>query len=138
VFSSAVLIVIAQLLDNAIKLDSPGPVFYSSERIGKTGRAFRSVKLRTMLRDAEMRRAEIMYLNQRDGVLFKVTNDPRITRFGRLLRKYSLDELHQFFNVPRGEMCFVCRSRPPLADEVREYEPGHLRRLDVAPGITGM
>jgi lipopolysaccharide/colanic/teichoic acid biosynthesis glycosyltransferase len=90
-----------------------------------------------MVPDAEMQRDEIMHLNERDGVLFKVTNDPRITRFGRFLRKYSLDELPQFFNVLRGEMSVV-GPRPPLADEVREYEFGHLRRLDVAPGITGL
>jgi exopolysaccharide biosynthesis polyprenyl glycosylphosphotransferase len=140
VFSSAALIVVSPLLlaiAIAVKLDSPGPVFYSSGRIGKRGRTFRCIKFRSMVPDAEMQRDEIMHLNERDGVLFKVTNDPRITRFGRFLRKYSLDELPQFFNVLRGEMSVV-GPRPPLADEVREYEPGHLRRLDVAPGITGL
>jgi lipopolysaccharide/colanic/teichoic acid biosynthesis glycosyltransferase len=72
-----------------------------------------------------------------DGVMFKFTNDPRITRFDRLLRKYSLDELPQFFNVLCGEMSVVS-SRPPLADEVKEYDPSHLRRLDVTPGVTGL
>jgi len=90
-----------------------------------------------MVRDAERRRAEIMHMNERDGVLFKITNDPRITKLGRFLRKYSLDELPQFFNVLHGDMSIV-GPRPPLASEVREYNLGHLRRLDVTPGITGL
>ncbi len=90
-----------------------------------------------MVRDAEKRRAELMHMNERDDVLFKVSNDPRITRLGRFLRKYSLDELPQFFNVLRGEMSIV-GPRPPLAGEVRKYDLNHLRRLDVTPGITGL
>ena len=121
----------------AIKLDSPGPVFYASERIGKKGVVFRCFKFRTMVRDADKRRAEIMHMNERDDVLFKVSNDPRITRVGRFLRKYSLDELPQFINVIRGEMSIV-GPRPPLAGEVRNYDLKHLRRLDVIPGITGL
>jgi exopolysaccharide biosynthesis polyprenyl glycosylphosphotransferase len=121
----------------AIKFESRGPVFYASERIGKKGRVFRCYKFRTMVRDAEDRRAEIMHMNERDGVLFKITNDPRITRFGRLLRKYSLDELPQFINVLRGDMSVV-GPRPPIASEVMEYKLNHLRRLDVTPGITGL
>lgn len=140
VFSSLVLLVISPLLIAlaiAIKLDSRGPIFYSSERIGKKGRVFRCTKFRTMVRDAEKKRAEIMHMNERDGVLFKISNDPRITRVGRFLRKYSLDELPQFFNVLRGDMSVV-GPRPPIASEVREYKLSHLRRLDVTPGITGL
>jgi exopolysaccharide biosynthesis polyprenyl glycosylphosphotransferase len=121
----------------AVKLDSCGPVFYLSERIGKRGRIFRCMKFRTMVHDAETRRAEVIHMNERDGVLFKITNDPRITRAGRVLRKYSLDELPQFFNVLRGDMSIV-GPRPPLASEVQEYKLSHLRRLDVTPGITGL
>jgi exopolysaccharide biosynthesis polyprenyl glycosylphosphotransferase len=121
----------------AVKLDSHGPVFYFSERIGKKGRVFRCTKFRTMVRDAEKRREEMMHMNERDSVLFKISNDPRITKLGRLLRKYSLDELPQFFNVLRGEMSIV-GPRPPIASEVREYKLNHLRRLDVMPGITGL
>ena len=121
----------------AIKLESQGPVFYASERIGKKGRVFRCYKFRTMVRDAEKRRAEFMHMNERDGVLFKITNDPRITRLGRILRKYSLDELPQFINVLRGDMSVV-GPRPPIASEVMEYKLSHLRRLDVTPGITGL
>jgi lipopolysaccharide/colanic/teichoic acid biosynthesis glycosyltransferase len=121
----------------AVKLDSHGPILYFSERIGKKGRVFRCTKFRTMVRDAEIRRADVMHMNERDGVLFKISNDPRITGVGRFLRKYSLDELPQFWNVLRGDMSIV-GPRPPLASEVREYKLSHLRRLDVTPGITGL
>jgi exopolysaccharide biosynthesis polyprenyl glycosylphosphotransferase len=121
----------------AVKLDSHGPVFYLSDRIGKKGRVFRCMKFRTMVRDAEKRRADVMHMNERDGVLFKITNDPRITKLGRTLRKYSLDELPQLFNVFCGDMSIV-GPRPPIASEVREYKLNHLRRLDVTPGITGL
>jgi exopolysaccharide biosynthesis polyprenyl glycosylphosphotransferase len=140
VFSAAALVLLSPLLAaiaSAIKLDSPGPVFYSSERIGKKGRVFRCTKFRTMVADAERRRAEIMHMNERDGVLFKITKDPRVTRLGRWLRPYSLDELPQFWNVLKGEMSVV-GPRPPLASEVKEYKLSHLRRLDVTPGITGL
>jgi exopolysaccharide biosynthesis polyprenyl glycosylphosphotransferase len=139
-FSIAVLAVLLPLLlivAIAVKLDSPGPVFYSSERIGKKGRVFHCTKFRTMVRDAEKRRADVMHMNERDDVLFKISNDPRITPLGRFLRKYSLDELPQFFNVLRGDMSVV-GPRPPLASEVKEYKLSHLRRLDVTPGITGL
>jgi exopolysaccharide biosynthesis polyprenyl glycosylphosphotransferase len=138
--SSLILIVLAPVLlatAVAIKLESPGPVFYTSERIGKKGRVFRCMKFRTMVRDAESRRADMMHMNERDGILFKISNDPRITRLGRWLRKYSLDELPQFLNVLRGDMSVV-GPRPPLASEVLEYKLSHLRRLDVTPGITGL
>jgi exopolysaccharide biosynthesis polyprenyl glycosylphosphotransferase len=138
--SSLALLVLSPVLlaiGIAVKLDSRGPVFYSSERIGKKGRVFRCTKFRTMVRDAEKRRSEVMHMNERDGVLFKISNDPRITNLGRFLRKYSLDELPQFFNVLRGDMSVV-GPRPPIASEVREYKLNHLRRLDVMPGITGL
>jgi exopolysaccharide biosynthesis polyprenyl glycosylphosphotransferase len=140
VFSTLVLIVLSPVLlavAIAVKLDSRGPVFYSSERIGKKGRVFLCTKFRTMIRDAERRRADVLHMNERDGVLFKISNDPRITKLGSFLRKYSLDELPQFFNVLRGDMSVV-GPRPPLASEVREYKLSHLRRLDVTPGITGL
>jgi exopolysaccharide biosynthesis polyprenyl glycosylphosphotransferase len=134
------LVILAPLLvliAAAVKLDSHGPVLYLSERIGKKGRVFRCIKFRTMVQDAEQRRADLEHMNERDGVLFKISNDPRITRLGRFLRKYSLDELPQFINVLRGDMSIV-GPRPPLASEVREYKLSHLRRLDVMPGITGL
>ena len=140
VLATLFLIVISPVLlaiALAVRLDSHGPVFYFSERLGKKGRVFRCIKFRTMVRDAEKRRADVMHMNERDGVLFKIANDPRITKLGRFLRKYSLDELPQFFNVLRGDMSIV-GPRPPIASEVKEYELNHLRRLDVTPGITGL
>jgi exopolysaccharide biosynthesis polyprenyl glycosylphosphotransferase len=140
VFSALALVLLSPLLlaiAIAIRFDSPGPVFYASERIGKKGVVFHCVKFRTMVRDADKRRAEVMHMNERDDVLFKISNDPRVTRLGRFLRKYSIDELPQFFNVLRGEMSIV-GPRPPLAGEVRKYDLDHLRRLDVTPGITGL
>ncbi len=138
--SAFVLLMLAPILIAiaiAIKLDSHGPMFYSSERIGKKGIVFRCLKFRTMVRDAECRRPGMLHMNERDGVLFKIAKDPRITRMGRVLRKYSLDELPQFFNVLRGDMSVV-GPRPPIASEVKEYNLSHLRRLDVNPGITGL
>lgn len=138
--SSFALLVLSPILlaiAVCIKLSSPGPVFYVSERIGKKGRVFGCRKFRTMVQDAEKLRADILYMNERDGVLFKVTNDPRVTKIGRFLRKYSLDEIPQFWNVLVGDMSIV-GPRPPIASEVREYELKHLRRLDVTPGITGL
>ncbi|MDR3727383.1 MAG: sugar transferase [Terracidiphilus sp.] len=139
-FSVVLLIVFLPLLlviAIAVKLDSPGPALYWSERIGKKGRVFRCVKFRTMVEDADALRANMMHMNERDSVLFKISNDPRITRLGRFLRKYSLDELPQFINVLKGEMSIV-GPRPPIASEVKEYKLSHLRRLDVTPGITGL
>ena len=140
VFSSLLLTLVSPLLliiAIAVRLDSPGPALYRSERIGKKGRVFHCVKFRTMVKDADMRRADVMHMNERDDVLFKISNDPRITRLGRFLRKYSLDELPQFINVLKGEMSIV-GPRPPIASEVKEYKLSHLRRLDVMPGITGL
>jgi len=139
-FSTVFLILLAPVflaIAIAVKLDSHGPIFYSSERIGKKGRVFHCTKFRTMVRDAERRRADVMHMNERDGVLFKISNDPRITKVGRILRKYSLDELPQFFNVLKGDMSVV-GPRPPIASEVKEYKLSHLRRLDVTPGVTGL
>jgi len=140
VFSSLALLLLAPVclvIAIAIKLDSAGPVFYLSQRIGKNGRVFWCLKFRTMVRDAERRQPGLMHRNERDGVLFKIANDPRVTPVGRFLRKYSLDELPQFINVLRGEMSVV-GPRPPIASEVREYNRTHLRRLAVMPGITGL
>ena len=121
----------------AIRLESGGTVFYVSERIGKRGRVFPCFKFRTMVKNAEQLKKDMSALNERDGILFKVTNDPRVTKIGRVLRKYSLDELPQFFNVLRGEMSIV-GPRPPIASEVEKYELEHFRRLEVLPGLTGL
>lgn len=140
VFSAALLLLISPfllLIALAVKLSSKGPVIYASDRIGIKARVFRCYKFRTMVQDAEKRRAELLKKNERAGVLFKMADDPRITRVGRFLRKYSLDELPQFFNVLKGDMSVV-GPRPPIASEVRQYKLSHLRRLDVMPGITGL
>ncbi|SEF56843.1 Undecaprenyl-phosphate galactose phosphotransferase, WbaP/exopolysaccharide biosynthesis polyprenyl glycosylphosphotransferase [Bryocella elongata] len=120
-----------------IKRDSKGPVFYKAARIGRKGRHFSCYKFRTMVMNADKLKADLMKQNERDGILFKMSNDPRITKIGAKLRKYSLDELPQFFNVLLGDMSLV-GPRPPLASEVEQYDVEHLRRLDVLPGITGL
>jgi exopolysaccharide biosynthesis polyprenyl glycosylphosphotransferase len=140
VFSILVLILFSPMLlaiAIAIKLDSGGPVFYLSRRIGKKGHAFHCIKFRTMVNDADKQRVSLMHKNEREGALFKISDDPRITKLGRFLRKYSLDEFPQFINVLHGDMSVV-GPRPPIGSEVREYQLNHLRRLDVIPGITGL
>jgi exopolysaccharide biosynthesis polyprenyl glycosylphosphotransferase len=125
------------IISAAIRLDSEGPVFYRAQRIGRKGRTFTCYKFRTMCTDADKLKANLQDQNERDGILFKIVNDPRVTRMGRILRKYSLDELPQFYNVLRGDMSLV-GPRPPIASEVEQYDLAHLRRLDVLPGMTGL
>lgn len=120
-----------------IRKDSRGSIFYRAARIGRKGRTFVCYKFRTMVADADKLREDLVHRNERDGILFKMSNDPRITKVGSRLRKYSLDELPQFFNVLMGDMSLV-GPRPPLASEVEKYDLAHLRRLDVLPGITGL
>jgi exopolysaccharide biosynthesis polyprenyl glycosylphosphotransferase len=121
----------------AIKLQSDGPILYASERVGVLGKGFLCYKFRTMVRDAESQRSSVAHLNERSGILFKISKDPRVTPLGAWLRKYSLDELPQLFNVLRGEMSLV-GPRPSLRSEVVRYETPHFRRLDVVPGMTGL
>jgi exopolysaccharide biosynthesis polyprenyl glycosylphosphotransferase len=122
----------------AIKLTSKGPVFYRSERIGLEGQPFQMIKFRTMVEGAEKQVANLASVNESvGGVLFKIKDDPRITPIGKLLRKYSIDELPQFFNVLRREMSVV-GPRPPLRREVDTYNDQVRRRLLVLPGITGL
>ena len=136
--ASPVLIGIAAAIKlDAIKSDDVGPIFYKAARIGRKGRTFNCYKFRTMVSNADVLKANLEHMNERKGVLFKIVNDPRITRVGRVLRKYSLDELPQFYNVLRGDMSLV-GPRPPIASEVEQYDLAHLRRLDVLPGITGL
>ena len=125
------------LIALAVKFKSPGPIFYKAQRIGRKGRTFVCYKFRTMIVNADKLKQDLEHLNEREGVLFKISNDPRITAVGRFLRKYSLDELPQFYNVLRGEMSLV-GPRPPMASEVEQYDLAHLRRLDVLPGMTGL
>jgi len=120
-----------------VKLDCPGPVFYRGKRIGRKGRTFDCYKFRTMVTNADKMKAALEHMNERKGILFKIVNDPRVTRCGAKLRKYSLDELPQLYNVVRGDMSLV-GPRPPVASEVEQYELSHLKRLDVLPGLTGL
>lgn len=121
----------------AIRRDSPGPVLFRQVRVGKGGREFVIVKFRTMYTDAESRREALADLNENDGVLFKMRDDPRVTRVGRWLRRLSLDELPQLRNVLAGEMSLV-GPRPPLPEEVAAYPADMRRRLAVSPGMTGL
>ena len=140
VVSLAVLLVAAPMMIAvalAIKLDSPGPVFFRQQRVGLGGRVFTIWKFRSMYSGAELKQKELVDLNAYGHArLFKVQKDPRITAVGRFLRRSSLDELPQLFNVIAGDMSLV-GPRPPLPNEVEEYEPHHFERLTVVPGITG-
>ena len=121
----------------AIKLDSPGPVFFAQKRVGKNGRYFRLYKFRSMYVDAEEHKKELMEQNEMEGPMFKVENDPRVTRVGAFLRKTSLDELPQFFNILIGNMSLV-GTRPPTIDEFKQYDLYYRRRLSIKPGLTGL
>lgn len=120
-----------------IWLQADGPVLYVSQRIGWNGRPFAMYKFRTMVPNADRLKCILLTRNERSAILFKISNDPRITRFGRVLRKHSLDEIPQLLNVLRGEMSLV-GPRPPLPSEVRQYDPHHFIRLTVPPGLTGL
>jgi exopolysaccharide biosynthesis polyprenyl glycosylphosphotransferase len=128
---SPVFLVIAVL----VRISSPGPVLFRQSRVGLNGRTFTLLKFRTMFNDAESQRAALAAYNEMDGPVFKIRNDPRVTPIGRFLRRMSLDELPQFFNVFAGDMSLV-GPRPPLVDEVKQYEFWQRRRLSVRPGIT--
>jgi len=120
-----------------IRLDSRGPVIYSAMRVGKKGKKFRCYKLRTMVEEADSQKEKLRGKNGRNGPFFKMENDPRVTRCGRWLRKYSIDELPQLVNVLRGQMSLV-GPRPHPVDDYERYTLEHLRRLDVKPGMTGL
>jgi lipopolysaccharide/colanic/teichoic acid biosynthesis glycosyltransferase len=124
------------LVAAAIRLDSRGPVIFTQLRAGTAGRPFRLFKLRTMAADAEAELSEIVRLEELREPMFKLRDDPRVTRVGRLLRRFSLDELPQLVNVLRGEMAIV-GPRPEQVDLVERYEPEHRFRLEVKPGMTG-
>lgn len=120
-----------------LKLESPGPLIFKQRRVGRNGRVFYIHKLRSMYADAEARKKELMAQNEMNGLMFKMEDDPRITRVGRFIRRTSIDELPQFFDVVRGSMSLV-GTRPPTLDEYRQYESHHKRRLSMKPGITGL
>lgn len=129
--------IITLILGPVIKLESPGPLFFSQRRVGRNGRIFKIYKFRSMYADAEERKKELMEQNEMDGLMFKMTDDPRITKIGKFIRKTSLDEFPQFWNVLKGDMSLV-GTRPPTVDEFEQYEGYHKRRLSMKPGLTGV
>jgi len=120
-----------------IYIQSPGPILFSQKRVGKNGRQFKIFKFRSMYMDDEERKKELMKNNKMQGHMFKMDNDPRITPIGRFIRKTSIDELPQLFNILKGEMSLV-GTRPPTVDEYEAYEMHHKKRLAIKPGLTGM
>ncbi|MEW5821155.1 MAG: sugar transferase, partial [Cyanobacteriota bacterium] len=133
IFISPLLLVIAIL----IKLDSEGPVFFKQKRVGYLGETFSMYKFRTMKVNADKELEKLKALNQTNEGMFKLFNDPRVTKVGKFLRKYSLDELPQLYNVLKGEMSLV-GPRPPIVKELETYKPSHFVRFSSLPGITGM
>ncbi|MBE5838026.1 sugar transferase [Butyrivibrio sp.] len=129
--------IITIFLAPAIKLDSPGPVFFSQTRIGKNGRRFKIYKFRSMYVDAEERLKDLQDQNEMSGLMFKMENDPRITKVGAFIRKTSLDEFPQFLNVLKGDMSLV-GTRPPTESEFEQYNEHYRRRLSMTPGLTGL
>ena len=121
----------------AIYIASPGPIFFAQKRVGRNGRIFKMYKFRSMYADAEERKKELMAQNEMNGLMFKMENDPRITKVGAFLRKTSLDEFPQFINILKGDMSLV-GTRPPTLDEFAQYSPYHKKRLSFRPGLTGM
>jgi exopolysaccharide biosynthesis polyprenyl glycosylphosphotransferase len=129
--------IITIFLAPTIKLDSPGPVFFSQTRVGKNGRRFKIYKFRSMYIDAEERKKELEAQNEMNGLMFKMENDPRVTKVGKFIRKTSLDEFPQFLNVLRGDMSLV-GTRPPTEAEFEQYNEHYRRRLSMTPGLTGL
>ena len=120
-----------------LKLESPGPLIFKQRRVGRNGRVFYIHKLRSMYVDAEERKKDLMAKNEMNGLMFKMEDDPRITKVGRFIRRTSIDELPQFFDVVMGSMSLV-GTRPPTLDEYKQYDSHHKRRLSMKPGITGL
>lgn len=125
------------ILAPLIKIDSKGPVLFKQQRVGRNGRIFNCYKFRSMVADAESKKNSLMAQNEMKGLMFKMDNDPRITKLGRFIRKTSLDELPQFINVLKGDMSLV-GTRPPTVDEFNNYEPKHKARVSMVPGLTGL
>ena len=132
-----ILLVVTVIFGPLIKLESPGPIFFAQKRVGKNGRIFKMYKFRSMYADAEERKKELMAQNEMSGLMFKMENDPRITKIGGFMRKTSLDEFPQFINILKGDMSLV-GTRPPTLDEFSQYSPYHKKRLSFRPGLTGM
>lgn len=137
IIGSIISIPIILIIAVPLLIESPGPLIFKQPRVGKNGRIFNIYKLRSMYEDAEERKKSLMQQNKMDGCMFKMDNDPRITKVGKFIRKTSIDELPQFWNVLKGDMSLV-GTRPPTIDEFEQYESHHKRRLSLRPGITGL
>ena len=137
IIGSFISIILIAFVAIPLKKESPGPLIFKQPRVGKNGRIFNIYKIRSMYVDAEERKKALMEQNDMDGFMFKMEDDPRITRVGKFIRKYSIDEWPQFWNVLKGDMSLV-GTRPPTIDEFEQYERHHKRRLSMKPGITGM
>jgi exopolysaccharide biosynthesis polyprenyl glycosylphosphotransferase len=131
------LCLVLPFLAAAIKVSSTGPVFFTQVRVGRNGKRFLIYKFRSMAKGAEEQKRLLLHKNELQGAVFKIRDDPRVTRVGRFMRTFSLDELPQFFNVLKGEMSLV-GTRPPTPDEVSSYQKWHYRRMSIRPGITGL
>ncbi|MDE6738453.1 MAG: sugar transferase [Lachnospiraceae bacterium] len=129
--------VITPFVAIAIRVDSPGPIFFAQTRIGKNGRRFKIYKFRSMYTDAEERKKELEAQNEMQGLMFKMDNDPRITKVGKFIRKTSIDELPQFLNIVKGDMSLV-GTRPPTEGEFEQYNSHYRRRISMTPGLTGL
>lgn len=137
VLVSPILLLLFGLIALAIRLEGPGPIFYTQRRVGENGRQFNMIKFRSMVPNADALRAKLMQEHGQDPRRPKIVNDPRITRVGQFIRATSLDEMPQIINVIMGDMSLV-GPRPPTPDEVVHYEPWHMQRLQITPGITGL
>lgn len=131
------LLLLTFIFGPMIKLESEGPVFFSQKRVGRNGRIFKMYKFRSMYADAEERKSELIEQNEMRGLMFKMEDDPRVTKLGRFMRRTSLDEFPQFINILKGDMSLV-GTRPPTLDEFAQYSPYHKKRLSFRPGLTGM
>lgn len=129
--------VVTVFLAPVLKLESPGPLVFKQKRVGRNGRYFYIYKFRSMYKDAEARKAALMEKNEMKGLMFKMTDDPRVTKVGKFIRATSIDELPQFWNILKGDMSLV-GTRPPTVDEFQQYEARHKRRLSMKPGLTGL
>ena len=131
------LLLMTLIIGPLIKMESKGPIFFSQKRVGRNGRYFMMYKFRSMYIDAEEKKEDLLKENEMDGFMFKMENDPRITKIGKFIRKTSIDEFPQFWNVLKGDMSLV-GTRPPTIDEFKNYSPYHKKRLSFRPGITGL
>ena len=135
IFALIILSPLFLIISTLIKATSKGPIFFSQVRVGLNGRKFKMLKFRSMVTNAEMLKSALEKFNEQSGPVFKIKNDPRITSIGRFIRKYSIDELPQLFNIINGDMSIV-GPRPPLPTEVAKYKAWHAKRLTVLPGLT--